>query len=56
LADLTTQHPITASPDAKHIEPHEAGTDVSRRDFLVIATVPLRPSGLPALPGLSSRR
>ena len=38
MADLTTQHPITASPQAKHIEPHEAGTDVSRRDFLLIAT------------------
>jgi len=37
LADSTT-HPITASPDAKHIEPHEAGTDVGRRDFLLIAT------------------
>ena len=34
----TTTHPITASPEAKHIEPHEAGTDVSRRDFLLIAT------------------
>jgi ubiquinol-cytochrome c reductase iron-sulfur subunit len=38
LADLTTQHPITAAPGAKHIEPHEAGTDISRRDFLLIAT------------------
>jgi ubiquinol-cytochrome c reductase iron-sulfur subunit len=37
LAETTT-HPITASPSAKHIEPHEAGTDVSRRDFLLIAT------------------
>jgi ubiquinol-cytochrome c reductase iron-sulfur subunit len=37
LAETTT-HPITASPDAKRIEPHEAGTDVSRRDFLLIAT------------------
>jgi ubiquinol-cytochrome c reductase iron-sulfur subunit len=34
----TTTHPITASPEAKHIEPHEAGMDVSRRDFLLIAT------------------
>ena len=38
MADLTTQHPITAAPEGKHIEPHEAGTDVGRRDFLVIAT------------------
>ena len=38
MADLTTQHPITAAPGAKHIEPHEVGTDVSRRDFLLIAT------------------
>jgi ubiquinol-cytochrome c reductase iron-sulfur subunit len=37
LAD-TTSHPITAHPDAKHIEPHEVGTDVTRRDFLIIAT------------------
>ena len=37
MADTTT-HPITASPEAKHIEPHEAGTDVGRRDFLLIAT------------------
>ena len=37
MAD-TTSHPITASPDARHIEPHEVGTDVSRRDFLIIAT------------------
>ena len=37
MAD-TTAHPITASPDAKHIEPHEAGTDITRRDFLLIAT------------------
>jgi ubiquinol-cytochrome c reductase iron-sulfur subunit len=34
----TTTHPITAAPEAKHIEPHEAGTDISRRDFLLIAT------------------
>jgi ubiquinol-cytochrome c reductase iron-sulfur subunit len=33
-----TTHPITASPEAKHIEPHEAGTGVTRRDFLLIAT------------------
>jgi ubiquinol-cytochrome c reductase iron-sulfur subunit len=37
LAETTT-HPITASPGAKHIEPHEAGTAVTRRDFLLIAT------------------
>jgi ubiquinol-cytochrome c reductase iron-sulfur subunit len=37
LAETTT-HPITAAPEAKHIEPHEAGTDISRRDFLLIAT------------------
>lgn len=36
MADTT--HPITASPQAKHIDPHEVGTDVSRRDFLLIAT------------------
>jgi ubiquinol-cytochrome c reductase iron-sulfur subunit len=36
LADTT--HPITASPEAKHIEPHEVGMDVGRRDFLIIAT------------------
>jgi ubiquinol-cytochrome c reductase iron-sulfur subunit len=36
LADTT--HPITAGPQAKHIEPHEVGMDVSRRDFLLIAT------------------
>jgi ubiquinol-cytochrome c reductase iron-sulfur subunit len=47
LADLTT-HPITASPDAKHIEPHEAGTDVSRRDFLLIATGAFAAVGLAA--------
>ena len=33
-----TAHPITASPAAKHIEPREAGTDFTRRDFLLIAT------------------
>ena len=38
MADLTTHHPITAAPGAKHIEPHEAGTAVGRRDFLLIAT------------------
>ena len=38
MADLTTRHPITAAPGAKHIEPHEAGTDIGRRDFLLIAT------------------
>src|SRR5262245_5047282 len=36
LADTT--HPITAAPGAKRIDPHEVGTDVSRRDFLIIAT------------------
>jgi ubiquinol-cytochrome c reductase iron-sulfur subunit len=34
----TTAHPITAAPQAKHIEPHEAGSDIGRRDFLLIAT------------------
>jgi ubiquinol-cytochrome c reductase iron-sulfur subunit len=34
-----TTHPITASPQAKRIEPHEVATDgVTRRDFLLIAT------------------
>ena len=37
LAETTT-HPITASPEAKRITPHEAGYDVTRRDFLLIAT------------------
>jgi ubiquinol-cytochrome c reductase iron-sulfur subunit len=36
LADTT--HPITVPPGAKHIDPHEVGTDISRRDFLLIAT------------------
>ena len=36
MAESTT-HPITAAPEAKHIEPHEAGAP-SRRDFLLIAT------------------
>jgi ubiquinol-cytochrome c reductase iron-sulfur subunit len=36
LADIT--HPITASPDAKHITPEEVGTDIGRRDFMLIAT------------------
>ena len=36
MADTT--HPITASPAAKHIEPHEVGVGVTRRDFLLIAT------------------
>ena len=36
LADTT--HPITAAPGAKRIDPHEVGTDVSRRDFLILAT------------------
>ena len=31
-------HPITAPPEAKRIDPHEVGSDVSRRDFLLIAT------------------
>ena len=35
---VDTTHPITASPEAKHIEPHEVGTDITRRDFLLIAT------------------
>jgi len=47
LADSTT-HPITASPGAKHIEPHEAGTDVGRRDFLLIATGAFAAVGLAA--------
>jgi ubiquinol-cytochrome c reductase iron-sulfur subunit len=35
----TTSHPITASPDARHVEPHEVGSDgVTRRDFLILAT------------------
>ncbi len=38
MADLTTKHPITAAPAGKHIEPSEAGTDIGRRDFLLIAT------------------
>jgi ubiquinol-cytochrome c reductase iron-sulfur subunit len=37
LAETTT-HPITAPPEARHIEPHEAGTGITRRDFLLIAT------------------
>lgn len=37
MADTTT-HPVTARPEAKRIEPHEAGTAVGRRDFLLIAT------------------
>jgi ubiquinol-cytochrome c reductase iron-sulfur subunit len=36
LADTT--HPITASPEARRIEPHEVGTGIDRRDFLLIAT------------------
>jgi ubiquinol-cytochrome c reductase iron-sulfur subunit len=36
LSDTT--HPITAPPGAKRIDPHEVGTGVTRRDFLVIAT------------------
>ena len=39
MADTTIpRHPITAPPDAKHIEPHEAGSAVGRRDLLLIAT------------------
>jgi ubiquinol-cytochrome c reductase iron-sulfur subunit len=37
LAETTT-HPITAPESAKHIEPREAGNEVGRRDFLLIAT------------------
>jgi ubiquinol-cytochrome c reductase iron-sulfur subunit len=48
LADTTSQHPITASPDAKHIEPHEAGSAVGRRDFLLIATGAFAAVGLAA--------
>lgn len=36
LADTT--HPITAAPGAKRIDPHDVGTGVTRRDFLLIAT------------------
>ena len=36
MADTT--HPITASPGAKRIDPHEVGTDIGRRDFLILAT------------------
>ena len=36
MADTT--HPITAAPGAKRIDPHEVGTGVTRRDFLIIAT------------------
>jgi ubiquinol-cytochrome c reductase iron-sulfur subunit len=36
LADTT--HPITAPPEAKRIDPSEVGTEVTRRDFLLIAT------------------
>ena len=39
MADTTVpQSPITAPPDVKHIEPHEVGAAVGRRDFLLIAT------------------
>jgi ubiquinol-cytochrome c reductase iron-sulfur subunit len=47
LANSTT-HPITASPPAKHIEPREAGTDLGRRDFLLIATGAFAAVGLGA--------
>jgi ubiquinol-cytochrome c reductase iron-sulfur subunit len=36
LADTT--HPITAPPGAKRIDPHEVGSGVTRRDFLILAT------------------
>jgi ubiquinol-cytochrome c reductase iron-sulfur subunit len=36
LSDTT--HPTTAPSGAKRIDPHEVGTGVTRRDFLVIAT------------------
>ncbi len=36
MADTT--HPITASPEAKRIDPHAVETDINRRDFLLIAT------------------
>jgi ubiquinol-cytochrome c reductase iron-sulfur subunit len=47
LAETTT-HPITASPAAKRIEPHEAGMDITRRDFLLIATGAFATVGLAA--------
>ena len=47
MAESTT-HPITAPPHAKTIEPHEAGTDVGRRDFLLIATGAFAAVGLGA--------
>jgi ubiquinol-cytochrome c reductase iron-sulfur subunit len=46
LADTT--HPITASPEAKRITPHEVGTDIDRRDFLLIATGALAAVGAAA--------
>jgi ubiquinol-cytochrome c reductase iron-sulfur subunit len=46
LADTT--HPITAPPGAKRVSPHEVGTDISRRDFLVIATGAFAAVGLAA--------
>jgi ubiquinol-cytochrome c reductase iron-sulfur subunit len=48
LAETTT-HPITAPESAKHIEPHEAGTEVGRRDFLLIATGAFAAVGLAAV-------
>ena len=47
MVDATT-HPITASPGAKRIEPHEAGVHVTRRDFLLIATGALAAVGVAA--------
>ena len=38
MVDTTSRHPVTAPPEAKHIEPHEAGSAIGRRDFLLIAT------------------
>ncbi len=49
MADVTTEHPITAAPAGKTIEPHEAGTDVSRRDFLLIATGAFAAVGMAAV-------
>jgi len=54
LSDITnhpigTEHPITARPQGKHIEPNEAGTDVGRRDFLLIATGAFAAVGMAAV-------
>jgi ubiquinol-cytochrome c reductase iron-sulfur subunit len=43
LADTT--HPITAAPGAKRIDPHEVGTGVNRRDFLILATGAMAAAG-----------